>query len=94
MMADPELALEPTPARSSASTPRRSARPAARPSSSFGAFALGAVIPLVPWFFGGGTAAVVASLVLAVVAAVAIGAVTARLTDRPAPGSSCASSPS
>ena len=42
-------------------------------------------MPLLPWFVGTGTAATVASHVLAVLAAVVVGLVTARLTERPAP---------
>ena len=50
--------------------------------SSFGAFAVGAVVPLVPWFFAEGTVATVTSLVAALVLAVMIGAVIAWFTDR------------
>ena len=51
--------------------------------SSFVAFAIGAVVPLAPWWFGGGNGAIVASVVAALVAAVVIGAAVARFTDRP-----------
>jgi VIT1/CCC1 family predicted Fe2+/Mn2+ transporter len=85
VMADPELALLAHAREELGIDPTSVGSPRAAAISSFGAFCLGAVIPLVPWFFGGGTAAVVASLVLAVAAAIVIGAVTARLTDRPAP---------
>ena len=51
--------------------------------SSFGAFCFGAVLPLVPWFIGSGTAAIWASLIGALVAAFVIGIVIARFTDRP-----------
>jgi len=57
--------------------------PWAAASSSFVAFAIGATVPLVPWFVGGGTAAVLASLILATVTAVVVGVVTARMTTRP-----------
>jgi vacuolar iron transporter family protein len=85
VMADPELALLAHAREELGIDPTSVGSPRDAALASFGAFALGAVVPLVPWFFGGGTAAVVASLVLAVAAAVVIGAVTARLTDRPAP---------
>jgi VIT1/CCC1 family predicted Fe2+/Mn2+ transporter len=42
---------------------------------SFLAFAIGALLPLFPWFFTTGTAAVVASIVIGAVAALALGAV-------------------
>ena len=44
-------------------------------------FATGAVIPLVPWFVTSGMTAIVASLVLAVAAAVVVGAAVARFAD-------------
>lgn len=50
--------------------------------SSFGAFAVGAVIPLMPWFFTSGTAAIVMSLVFAVVAAAVLGGLLAVYTAR------------
>ena len=43
----------------------------------------GAIVPLAPWFFGGGTAAVVASIVLGVIAAIAVGGLLGRFTGRP-----------
>jgi vacuolar iron transporter family protein len=85
VMADPELALLAHAREELGIDPSSLGSPRDAALASFGAFALGALVPLVPWFFGGGTAAVVASLVLAVAAAIVIGAVTARLTDRPAP---------
>ncbi|MEO1062389.1 MAG: VIT1/CCC1 transporter family protein [Actinomycetota bacterium] len=51
-------------------------------ASSFGAFAVGAVIPLAPWFFASGTAAIVASMVLAVLAAAVLGGLLAVYTAR------------
>lgn len=49
---------------------------------SFLAFALGAVAPLVPWFIGSGTAAKLASLVIGVVAAAAVGTAIGRFAER------------
>lgn len=51
--------------------------------ASFVAFTVGAAIPLAPWFVGSGSGATIASLVLAMMAAVVIGLVVARFTDRP-----------
>src|SRR3984893_6086108 len=41
--------------------------------SSFVSFGVGAIIPLVPWFFTSGAAAVIASIILGAVSALAIG---------------------
>jgi VIT1/CCC1 family predicted Fe2+/Mn2+ transporter len=49
---------------------------------SFVAFALGALLPLLPWFFIGGTAAVVASIVIGAVAALLLGGVIGSFTGR------------
>lgn len=50
--------------------------------SSFLAFGVGALVPLVPWFFAGGSAATVASLVLALLTAAIVGVVVSRFTER------------
>lgn len=85
VMADPDLALETHAREELGIDPGSLGSPLAAASSSLGAFAVGALVPLLPWFVGTGNAAVVASLVLAVVAAVAVGLLTARLTERSAP---------
>ncbi|HSF03126.1 MAG TPA: VIT1/CCC1 transporter family protein [Solirubrobacterales bacterium] len=51
---------------------------------SFLAFAVGAVIPVVPYLFGGGTPALVASLGLSLAALFAVGAAVSLLTGRSA----------
>lgn len=51
-------------------------------ASSFLAFAVGAVLPVLPWFLGEGAAATVASLLLAVLGAVVLGSLLARFTGR------------
>jgi vacuolar iron transporter family protein len=50
---------------------------------SFVAFCVGAVIPLLPWFFLKGNGAVALSITLASIAALAIGVALARATSRP-----------
>jgi VIT1/CCC1 family predicted Fe2+/Mn2+ transporter len=85
VMADPELALETHAREELGIDPGSLGSPIAAASSSLAAFAVGALVPLLPWFVGTGTAATVASLALAVLAAVVVGLVTARLTERPAP---------
>ena len=83
MMADPDLALEAHAREELGIDPGSLGSPLAAAGSSLVAFSVGALVPLLPWFFGGGDAAVVASLVLATLAAVTVGLVTARLTERP-----------
>ena len=65
----------PTPAWSSASIPTRPGRPATPRVASFLAFGVGALLPLLPWFFTGGTAAVIASIIIGAAAALVLGAV-------------------
>ena len=49
--------------------------------SSLLTFAIGALVPLVPWFISSGTLAVIESLFLALIAAFSIGAVLGRTTN-------------
>jgi VIT1/CCC1 family predicted Fe2+/Mn2+ transporter len=83
MMADPDVALEAHAREELGIDPGSLGSPVGAAVSSFVAFSIGAVIPLLPWFVADGTAAVIASLALAVVAAVVVGTVTARMTERP-----------
>lgn len=83
VMADPELALETHAREELGIDPSALGSPFAAAWSSLLAFGVGAVVPLLPWFFGRGGGAIVASLGLAVVAAVVVGVVIARLADRP-----------
>ena len=83
MMADPELALEAHAREELGIDPGDLGSPVGAAVSSFLAFAVGAVVPLFPWFVAEGTAATVASLLAAVVAALVVGFVTARLVERP-----------
>jgi VIT1/CCC1 family predicted Fe2+/Mn2+ transporter len=83
MMSDPDLALETHAREELGIDPAELGQPLRAALSSFAAFAVGAVVPLVPWFIGSGMAATVASLVAAVVAALVVGVVTARMTERP-----------
>jgi VIT1/CCC1 family predicted Fe2+/Mn2+ transporter len=53
-------------------------------TSSFFTFCIGAFIPLVAFFFGGGGRATIAAAALTGVALLVVGALTARLTGRPA----------
>ena len=82
MMSDPERALEAHAREELGISPEGIGSPIAAAVSSFVAFGLGAVVPLLPWFFGGKGGAIVTSLVLAVVAAIAVGWATASFTGR------------
>jgi VIT1/CCC1 family predicted Fe2+/Mn2+ transporter len=62
--------------------PARLGSPWVAAASSFVAFALGALIPLVPFLVGSGTAAVVASAALSIVALFAVGSATSIFTGR------------
>ena len=48
----------------------------------FFSFAVGAIAPLLPWFFGSGNAAVIASVIIGVVAAATVGALIAYFAAR------------
>ena len=82
MMRDPDLALETHAREELGIDPSSLGSPWSAALSSFIAFTIGAVIPLVPWFFSTGTAAVVASVILGAIAAVAVGVALANLTGR------------
>ncbi|MGA9279050.1 VIT1/CCC1 transporter family protein [Ilumatobacter sp.] len=82
VMVDPEVALEVHAREELGVNPSETGNPVAAALSSFVAFAVGALIPLIPWFIGSGTAAIVASAVLGIIAAAAVGIVLARFTER------------
>jgi VIT1/CCC1 family predicted Fe2+/Mn2+ transporter len=83
MMRDPDLALETHAREELGIDPHELGSPIGAAVWSFGAFSVGAVVPLVPWLLGGGTAAVVASVLLGALAAAIIGAILATFTGRP-----------
>jgi vacuolar iron transporter family protein len=83
MMRTPELALETHAREELGIDPKALGSPSVAAASSFAAFSLGAVLPLLPWLFTGGTAAIVASVVIAVVASLAVGTALAVFTGRP-----------
>ncbi len=82
LMRNPELALETHAREELGIDPGELGSPIAAAVSSFFSFSVGAIVPLFPWFFGGGTAAVVASIVLGAIAAVAVGGLLGRFTGR------------
>ncbi|MGI8984096.1 MAG: VIT1/CCC1 transporter family protein [Acidimicrobiales bacterium] len=80
---DPELALQTHAREELGIDPESLGQPVGAALSSFVTFSIGASIPLVPYFFGTGNAAMVTAIVLSVVAALAVGAALARFTGRP-----------
>jgi VIT1/CCC1 family predicted Fe2+/Mn2+ transporter len=82
VMRDPEQALEVHAREELGIAPGSLGSPLLAAASSLAAFGVGAMVPLAPWFFGAGTAAVLTSLALAIVAAIGVGWATARLTFR------------
>ncbi len=83
VMQNPDLALETHAREELGISTERLGSPWQAASASFVTFAIGAFIPLLPWLIGSGTAAIVASIVLSAVAAVVVGVVLARFTERP-----------
>ncbi len=82
VMQDPELALETHAREELGITTQSLGSPWQAAAASFVAFAIGAFIPLAPWLFTSGTPAIVLSVVLGAVAALAVGAVLAKFTER------------
>jgi vacuolar iron transporter family protein len=80
---DPELALQTHAREELGIDPESLGQPVRAALSSFVTFSIGASIPLLPYFFGTGTAAMVAAIVLGVIAALAVGAALAKFTGRP-----------
>ena len=79
---DPDLALEAHAREELGIDPSSLGKPVSAAVSSFLCFAVGAVIPLIPYFFTEGTAALVTAIVLGAIAALAVGAALARFTGR------------
>jgi VIT1/CCC1 family predicted Fe2+/Mn2+ transporter len=80
---DPELALQTHAREELGIDPDSLGQPVRAALSSFVTFSIGATIPLLPYFFGTGTGALVAAVVLGVIAALAVGAALAKFTGRP-----------
>jgi VIT1/CCC1 family predicted Fe2+/Mn2+ transporter len=82
MMRTPELALETHAREELGIDPGGLGNPIQAAASSFATFAVGALLPLIPWLITRGTAAIVASIIVGGVAALAIGAAVALFTRR------------
>ena len=79
---DPDIALDVHAREELGVDPDETGNPVGAALSSFFAFSIGAIIPLFPWFFSEGSAAVIASAILGLIAATTVGAVLARFTER------------
>ncbi len=82
VMEDPDVALEVHAREELGVDPSEIGKPVWASISSFVAFAVGALLPLLPWFFGEGDAAIVASAIIGGVAAIVVGLVLASFTER------------
>ncbi|MCA1841675.1 MAG: VIT1/CCC1 transporter family protein [Actinobacteria bacterium] len=82
MMAEPNLALETHAREELGIDPGELGSAANAAGASFAAFSVGAAVPLVPWFFGGGAAATLTAIALGLMAAMVIGVLLARFTER------------
>jgi VIT1/CCC1 family predicted Fe2+/Mn2+ transporter len=83
IMADPEHALDTMAREELGLNPEELGSPWRVAFSSFLAFAAGAIVPVLPFLFGQGTAAFVTSLAISAVALFAVGAAISVLTGRP-----------
>ena len=81
VMADPEVALEFHAREELGVVPGELGSPTKAAVSSLGAFSIGAGVPLLPWLVGSGSGAIMASLILALIAAVLIGYAIARYAE-------------
>ena len=82
VMADPELALETHAREELGIDPGALGSPLVATGSSFVMFALGALLPLLPWLVSRGLTATLASVAVGAVASLVVGAVLAGFTGR------------
>lgn len=82
MMRDPKTALETHAREELGINPTSLGSPVVAALSSFATFALGALLPLVPWLLTHGNGALVASIVIGAAAAITVGALLGALTGR------------
>jgi VIT1/CCC1 family predicted Fe2+/Mn2+ transporter len=82
LFADPDVALDSLVREELGLDPRELGSPYRAAISSFLAFALGAILPVLPFFFGAATGNVIASLAIACAALFAVGALISIFTGR------------
>ncbi len=83
MMRSPELALQTHAREELGINPAQLGSPFLAAVSSFVTFAVGALLPLLPWLFTSGTRAIWASVVVGGVAALSVGVIVGLLSGRP-----------
>ena len=84
VMEDPELALDLMARQELGLDPDELGAPMGAATSSFGAFAVGALIPLVPFLLLSGGLAVIVAVIVSALCLFGVGALAARLSERPA----------
>lgn len=84
VMEDPELALDLMARQELGLDPDELGSPMGAATSSFGAFAVGALIPLVPFLLFGSGLAVIVSVLVSGLCLFVVGGFAARLSERPA----------
>jgi VIT1/CCC1 family predicted Fe2+/Mn2+ transporter len=89
MMRDPETALETHAREELGINPHQLGNPFQAAASSFVMFAIGAFLPLVPWLFTSGTAAIWASVIIAGIASLVVGGALSFFTGKPWLWSAC-----
>jgi vacuolar iron transporter family protein len=82
VMRDPELALETHAREELGFDPRAIGSPVRAAIYSFFSFAIGALLPLIPWLVGSGVGAAIASVAIGVVTASIVGWLLGRMTGR------------
>jgi vacuolar iron transporter family protein len=82
VMQDPELALETHAREELGIDPSALGLPLEAAGASFGAFAAGAFVPLLPWLLTSGSAAIISSVAAAAIAALASGALLGAVSGR------------
>ena len=82
MMRSPELALETHAREELGIDPTAVGSPWRASGISLVTFGFGALLPLLPWFFIGGTTAIIWSIVVGAVASLGVGALLGRFTGR------------
>ncbi len=80
IMADPKVALDTLAREELGLDPGELGSPLKVAASSFAAFAVGAVVPVIPYVISSGTTALILAIVLASVALLAVGGVVGRLS--------------
>ncbi len=84
MMRDPEVALEVHAREELGIDPDELGSPWAAAISSFGAFGIGAALPLLPWIMWSGDAGLVGSIIVSAVGALVLGAIVGVFSGRSA----------